>query len=447
MWNDTALPTSYFSGTQVIGFVPSDLLTLHAGVSATITVVNPGGAASNALTFALDPPRPSILSPASANAPAGSESLEVVVPGRELCSQLRGHWNGTGRHHLRRLRPPEDLPTPCAAVHRRRHPDHRHQPQRTRPPPPRPSPVAVHSRGHRPQPLLGAAAAATFTLTVNGALFTPASVVLWNSRGARHHLCQRLAPHRRGAGQSLPGTYSVTVTQSRRTGLQPRLLRSRRPRRRRPRPHRRLRRRQRLQRTPRLAPGALISIYGVSLALVEARATASTPLPPPSPVPRSALAASMPRSSLSAPRRSTRSSLRTRYRPGVGDRCAGGSASPAVKLEIAATAPGILTSDNAHAVAVNYPGAVLNSAATPPAPATTSCSTPPARDCSTAPWPTAPNRPRTPSLPLAAVEVASGGVPAQVAFAGLAPGFVGLLQVNLVVPKFSGDPPVNRHSN
>jgi len=95
MWNDSLLPTTYVSSTQVIGFVSSDLLTLRAGVGAAITVVNPGGAASNGLTFALDPPRPSILSLTPANAPAGSETLEVVVAGANFAVNCVARWNGT----------------------------------------------------------------------------------------------------------------------------------------------------------------------------------------------------------------------------------------------------------------------------------------------------------------------------------------------------------------
>ena len=42
------------------------------------------------------------------------------------------------------------------------------------------------------------------------------------------------------------------------------------------------------------------------------------------------------------------------------------------------------------------------------------------------------------SLPLAAVRAKLGGTPAEVAFAGMAPGLVGLLQVNLLVPGIPG---------
>jgi adhesin/invasin len=47
------------------------------------------------------------------------------------------------------------------------------------------------------------------------------------------------------------------------------------------------------------------------------------------------------------------------------------------------------------------------------------------------------------SLPLAAVQATLGGKPAAVAFAGLAPGFVGLLQVNLLIPDIAaGEQPL-----
>jgi adhesin/invasin len=115
-----------------------------------------------------------------------------------------------------------------------------------------------------------------------------------------------------------------------------------------------------------------------------------------------------------------------------------------VKLAIAATAPGILTIDNSHALAVNHPGAVLNSAAAPAPPGDYVVLYATGQGLLDRPVTSGAEPPEgAPSVPLAAVEVKVGGIPAHVAFAGLAPGFVGLLQVNIVVPKSApGDQPV-----
>ena len=53
-WNGTALATALVSGTQLTATVPASLLTSLG--SATITEVNPGGAASNALSFSVGIP-------------------------------------------------------------------------------------------------------------------------------------------------------------------------------------------------------------------------------------------------------------------------------------------------------------------------------------------------------------------------------------------------------
>ena len=52
-WNATSIPTAYISSTQLTGAVPTAFLTSGAAVS--VTVVNPGGAASAGVTFTVGP--------------------------------------------------------------------------------------------------------------------------------------------------------------------------------------------------------------------------------------------------------------------------------------------------------------------------------------------------------------------------------------------------------
>ncbi|MEO8369287.1 MAG: IPT/TIG domain-containing protein, partial [Candidatus Solibacter sp.] len=280
MWNDAALPTSYLSATQVIGFVPSDLLTLRAVINAAITVVNPGGAVSNALTFALDPPRPAILSLTPSNAPAGSEGLEVVVTGANFSINCVARWNGTAvtttfidTNHLK-LAPTPDLlstagPIPITVTN--------------------PSGLVTTAATFglfaaipsvaTLSPTSVAEGAAAFTLTVNGALFTPASVVLWNAAAlaTTYISASRLTaavPANLTAGPipitvtnpgglvSGPASFVVAAAPPPPAAAAPTVSGVGNA----------------FRGLPTLAPGALISIYGANLSLIEAQAT-STPLP------------------------------------------------------------------------------------------------------------------------------------------------------------------------
>ncbi len=66
-WNGTALATTLVSGTQLTATVPANLLNSLG--SATITEVNPGGAASNALSFSIGIPP---LTVTASSLPAGT---------------------------------------------------------------------------------------------------------------------------------------------------------------------------------------------------------------------------------------------------------------------------------------------------------------------------------------------------------------------------------------
>jgi adhesin/invasin len=114
--------------------------------------------------------------------------------------------------------------------------------------------------------------------------------------------------------------------------------------------------------------------------------------------------------------------------------------SAAAKAEIRRVAPGLLAADgNGHALAVNYPGGALNSVQNPVHPGeyvVVYLTGQGAVDPLVASGAQSPAEPL--SLPVAAVRAQLGGKPAEVSFAGLAPGFVGLLQVNLLVPDVPG---------
>jgi hypothetical protein len=99
-WNGSALVTSFVSGTQVTASVPANLI-LTSG-TANVTVVNPGTAASSALTFSINPQvinSPVILSLSPSSAVAGGTAFTITVFGSGFISNFVGtstvQWNGS----------------------------------------------------------------------------------------------------------------------------------------------------------------------------------------------------------------------------------------------------------------------------------------------------------------------------------------------------------------
>jgi uncharacterized protein (TIGR03437 family) len=439
MWNETALPTTYMSATQVIGFVSSELLTLRAGVAAAITVVNPGGAVSNTLTFALDPPQPAILSLTPASAPAGSDTLEILVAGANFAVNCVARWNGTpatttfiDSAHLKvsasakllstaggipvTVTNPSGLVTTAATF----------------------TLIAATPLIVGLSPVSASADSAAFTLTVNGSLFTPASIVYWNSAAlaTTYVSASRLTaavPAHLTVGNarvtvatagliSQPAAFQVTAALPPPAAPAPAITAGGVV--------------NAFSGRPALAPGTLISIYGVNLATAITQAEVT-------PLPVTLGATSVTIGGILAPLlfvSPTQINAQVPYELPAGIaavvvRTAGSQTSPAV-VEITATAAALLTSDHTHALAVNYPDGTLNSAANPAHPGDYLVFYATGQGLLNRPVSNgAPPPEGDPSLPLAGVEVRLGGVPAQVAFAGLAPGFVGLLQINMVVPK------------
>jgi len=78
-WNGSALSTSFVSGTELTAAVPGGLL--GATGTAPITVVNPGGTASNALTFTIGTPALSITFQALPAGTVGTAYSQILSAG------------------------------------------------------------------------------------------------------------------------------------------------------------------------------------------------------------------------------------------------------------------------------------------------------------------------------------------------------------------------------
>jgi hypothetical protein len=91
-WNGSSLPTTFNSAAQVTASVPANLIA-GAG-TATVTVVNPGSTASNALSFSIIGTAPTITSLSPTSVTAGSGLFLLTVNGNGFQSGASVEWNG-----------------------------------------------------------------------------------------------------------------------------------------------------------------------------------------------------------------------------------------------------------------------------------------------------------------------------------------------------------------
>jgi IPT/TIG domain len=104
-WNGSPLATSYADGNHLNASVPAKLIAAQG--NASITVQNPGGLTSNAVTFPINAPSAPTLSSLSPNSTnAGGPAFTLTVNGSGFVSGATVLWNGSGR--MRRLERGDD---------------------------------------------------------------------------------------------------------------------------------------------------------------------------------------------------------------------------------------------------------------------------------------------------------------------------------------------------
>jgi uncharacterized repeat protein (TIGR03803 family) len=90
-WNGTALPTTYLSPLKLKATVPAADIAV-AG-QARITATNPGSSASNALTFAVNSPAPSIVGTSPPYSIVGGAAYTLTVNGSNFVNGATVKWN------------------------------------------------------------------------------------------------------------------------------------------------------------------------------------------------------------------------------------------------------------------------------------------------------------------------------------------------------------------
>lgn len=426
LWNGMPLATTFASATLLTATVSGSLV---GGLSATVTVTNPGGAVSNSLTVSIAAPQPAIASIAPASAAAGTGPLTVAVTGRNFAVNCVVRWNGTPLYTTLVSGTEADATVPADLLAN-------------------PGPVTVTVAN--PSGLESAAAAFTIltplpavsgidpasapagapgiNLTVSGSSFLATSKVLWNGTPLPTTFVDstRLKADVAAVLVAAPGMASVTVATPGVTPPNAVVFTVGNP----------------VPATSTagimsaasglaaIAPGSLISIYGTNLAPANA-AAGSMPLP------ASLAGTSVTINGMAAPVlfvSAGQINVQVPYEapPGTATLTvqSGSLTSAPVSFAVQAVAPGILP------VVLDAVTGTLISQQTPARAGqylTVYVTGQGAVDPPVATGAAAPADPF--AFPVAAVTAQTGGVDAMVTFAGMAPGLAGLLQVNLQVPE------------
>jgi uncharacterized protein (TIGR03437 family) len=418
-FSGAALPTTYVSPSTLTATIPASAL-LAAGRASVIVTDSAGTGHSLEQPFQITGPsaRPSIQSLTPASVPAGSPPFTLTIDGDGFAASSTAQWNSTPLTTTfvssTRLSAavPAALVSGAGAVA-----------------------ITVANSGAASSPAAFTvsiasptlvslspnsvtAGAPSFTLTAYGFNFASGAVVEWNTvplattvvspsqlaATVPAALCTSAASVRitvSNVGSLTSRPSSFTITASTPAASVNAVLNA-------------------FSSQPSAAPGSLISIYGSNLS---------------TPVLINGVAAPI----LYADRAQINAQVPFEIRPGSATLAISG-ASP-ITLEIAAAAPGILVDpDTKYAVAQDTAGALIN-ARNPIAAGqyvTLYLTGQGLLDHSLSTGAAAPSEPL--ARPLAAVTATVAGIAAPISFAGMAPGLIGVLQVNLLIPDVaSGD--------
>ena len=94
-WDGADRTTTFVSAARVDAAIPATDLAL--GKTVAIVVRNPGGVLSNAMTFAVSNPAPTLTSISPASLTGGASGAVLTVHGSDLVSNTAVRWNGEDR--------------------------------------------------------------------------------------------------------------------------------------------------------------------------------------------------------------------------------------------------------------------------------------------------------------------------------------------------------------
>ena len=420
-WNTTLLPIVFLATSQFTASIPPNLLTTPGTVQ--VSVVNPGGTVSNSLTFTLNAPVITQLNPATA--PVGSGALNISAVGSGFAAGSQLFWNSTAlvtnyiSPNQLNARVTADLLATAGNI----------SVTVLSPGGAKSNAVSFSVTNGMPaittlSPASAAAGGAGFVLTVNGGAFPADAVVQWNGAAlpTTYVSASQVTAQVEASLIAAVGSASVTVTSSMGTsnavtfniiasgtainagGIV-----------------------NGASNLPAIAPGSLISIYGANLAAGVANA-ATVPLP------LSLGNVSMTINGVAAPLiyvGPTQINAQVPYETQVGTATLTlqtGNGTASGTFAVTATGPGI-------AVVQNFTDGALNSASDPISVGQYVVVYMTGQGVVDHPVATGAAAGSDPlSNAVARVTATVGGQSAPVLFAGLTPGLVGVLQVDLQIP-------------